>query len=59
MSDYLQKCDKLYELVKQFINKNNIYDELDVYQNDRVIANSYDFVADLCNVVGYKKLEDE
>jgi hypothetical protein len=59
MSDYLQKCDKLYELTKKFIDEQNIWGDECVYQADRVIENSYEFIAALCGVVGYKELEDE
>jgi hypothetical protein len=59
MSDYLQKCDKLYQLVEKFIEDQRIICEESIYQTDRVIENAYEFIADLCNVVGYKDIEDE
>jgi hypothetical protein len=59
MSDYLQKCDKLYQIVSAFIDEQNIWGDECVYQCDRVIVNAYPFIAHLCDVVGYKELEDE
>ena len=59
MSEYLQQCDKLYEIVKDFIDKHNIWGDECVYQSDRVIENSYAFIAQLCTVVGYKELDEE
>jgi hypothetical protein len=59
MSDYLQKCDKLYQIVADFIDEQNIWGDECVYQSDRVIQNAYVFIAQLCDVVGYKELEDE
>jgi hypothetical protein len=59
MSDYLQKCDKLYQLVSDFIEEQRILGPECVYQSDRVIENAYEFIHKLCDVVGYKELEDE
>jgi hypothetical protein len=59
MSDYLQKCDKLYQIVTHFIEEQNIWSDECVYQSDRVIENAYVFIAQLCDVVGYKELEEE
>lgn len=59
MSDYLQKCDKLYKIVEDFIDEQNIWGEECVYLCDRVIENAYDFIAQLCDIVGYKELDDE
>jgi hypothetical protein len=58
-SDYLQKCDKLYQIVTHFIEEQSIGCAEDVYQSDRVIENAYEFIHKLCDVVGYKELEEE
>lgn len=58
MSDYLQKCDKLYELVTKFVDEQDIYCQETVYQCDRVIINAYELIEQLCSVVGYKELDD-
>jgi hypothetical protein len=59
MSDYLQKCDKLYELTKKFIDEHNIWGDEYVYQSDRVIENAPGFIAAICDIVGYKELEED
>ncbi len=59
MSDYLQKCDKLYQIVEKFIDSNDIYCAETIFQTDRVIEGAYDFIYELCNVMGYKDVEDE
>jgi hypothetical protein len=61
MSDLIrqQKCDKLYQIVADFIDEQNIWGDECVYQCDRVIENAYVFIAQLCDVVGYKELEEE
>lgn len=53
MTDYLQKCDKLYEIVKDFIDKQNIWSYECVYHPR--IENAHAFIAQLCDVVGYKE----
>ena len=59
MTDYLQKCDKLYKIVEDFIDEQGIWGEECVYQCDRVIENAYHFIAQLCDIVGYKELDDD
>ena len=59
MTDYLQKCDKLYKIVEEFIEDQDIWSDECVYLSDRVVENAYPFIAELCNVVGYKHLDDE
>jgi hypothetical protein len=59
MSDYLQRCDKLYQIVSDFIEEQDIWGPETIYQSDRVIENAYEFMRKLCDVVGYKELEDE
>ena len=44
---------------RQFIEDQDICCEETVYQTDRVIVNAYDFIAGVCNIVGYKKCEDD
>lgn len=49
----------VYRIVKKFIDENNIACAETIYQTDRVIQNAYEFIESLCDVVGYKELEDE
>lgn len=57
--DKIAKALQLYDIVEQFINDNKIWDGECVYQSDRVIENSYDFVHQLCSIVGYIDWEDD
>lgn len=52
------KGDKLEQIVKQFIDKNNISCAETIYQCDWVLENSQELIEKLCNIVGYKKYED-
>jgi hypothetical protein len=47
----------LFELVWDFIHENNITCAETIYQNDRVIERSGEFIENLCDVVGYVKEE--
>ena len=51
--------DDVYNEVKKFIDDNNISCKETIYQTDRVITNAYEFIQTLCNLVGYKKFEEE
>jgi hypothetical protein len=59
MTDKTEKALKLYDIVEQFIEDQDIWGEESVYQCDRVIENAYDFIAQLCDIVGYRELEPE
>lgn len=56
--DILKK-DKLLEVVETFIEKHNISCPETIYQMDSVIRDAYEFIEELCNVVGYYELEDD
>lgn len=55
----MSKKDFLWELCQNFIAAQEISCAECVYQSDRVIENAYEFIEDICNVVGYLKTEDE
>jgi glutaminase len=59
MTEKAEKALKLYDIVEKFIEEQNIWSDECVYQSDRVIENAYAFIAELCDIVGYKPLEDE
>jgi hypothetical protein len=50
---------RLWELCANFIEQNRILCVEFVYDSDRVVKNSYDFIASICNEVGYFDLEEE
>lgn len=44
---------KLWDEVHNFITKMNINCEETIFQSDSVIINAYEFIYDLCEIVGY------
>ena len=50
---------QLFALCQQFITRMNIQCPETIYQTDRVIENAYEFIEEICNVVGYVASEDE
>lgn len=54
-----EQKDALWEAVTQFIDDHQISCEEAVAQNDDVISNAYEFIAELCEIVGYYEYEDE
>lgn len=59
MTQKTEKALKLYDIVEDFIDEQHIWGDECVYQSDRVIENAYAFIAQLCDIVGYKQLDDE
>jgi hypothetical protein len=55
----LKEQDPLYKHCREFVEKQNINCEETVYQTDRVIENAYEFIDGCCEIVGYKKCEDD
>jgi CO dehydrogenase/acetyl-CoA synthase epsilon subunit len=55
----MTKEQELFELCKKFIEEQNIFCAETIYQSDRVIENAYEFIEDVCNIVGYVEDEDE
>lgn len=49
----------LFKIVQDFIDKQDITCAETIYQTDWVIENAYEFIERLCNVVGYKVLDDD
>lgn len=44
---------ELVALCKKFVEDNRISCEECISQSDIVIENAYEFIADICNIVGY------
>jgi hypothetical protein len=58
----LKTSDKSIELItlcKLFIDQNDISCSETIYQTDHVIENAYEFIEQVCDLVGYKKVENE
>lgn len=54
----LHEAARLVALCEKFITDNEITCSEAVYQTDRVIENAYDFIAGICEIVGYHKSEE-
>ena len=48
----------LWKIVKDYIEEQNIHCSETIYQSDCVIENSYEFIEDCCDIVGYLEEED-
>jgi hypothetical protein len=44
---------RLFYLCKKFIRDNDIHCVETISQTDHVITNAYDFIADICDIVGF------
>ena len=51
--------EKVYQIVKKFVADQRIYCSETVYQSDRVIENAYQFIEELCEVVGYRDFKED
>ena len=51
--------DALYALAKDFIEKQKITCSETVYQTDRVIESAYQFIDNICEIVGFYEYEDD
>ena len=49
---------KLWEVCEKFIQDQDITCSESVYQTDRVIINAYEFIEEVCNVVGYVEQDE-
>lgn len=50
--------DELHRICLEFIHKQRIHCPETIYQTDRVIENAYEFIEQICNIVGYVKQEE-
>lgn len=50
---------QLFALCEQFILDNKVTCPEAIYQTDRVIENAYEFIEEMCNLVGYAEFKDE
>ena len=51
--------DRIVELVREFIEDNDITSADAIYHNDRVLEKAPDFIIALCESVGYAEREDD
>ena len=55
----MNKQEELFNLCKKFIDQHHIHCAETIYQSDRIIENAYEFIEQICDVVGYVELEDD
>ena len=51
--------DALYDTVTAWIKKHDVNCSENIHQSDNVIANAYTLIEDICNIVGYAKVEED
>ena len=51
--------DELLQVCMDFIRENGISCPEVIYQSDRIILNSQDFIKRICDVVGYYDVEED
>ena len=49
----------LMKICQDFIEKHKISCSETIYQTDRVIEDSYSFIDDICNIVGFYQEKDD
>lgn len=49
----------LWNISKKFIEEQKIWSIETIYQSDRVIESAYEFIEDVCGVVGCYMVEDD
>lgn len=53
------QMNELHRICLDFITKQRITCPETIYQSDRVIENAYEFIEQICDVVGYAEYQDE
>lgn len=53
------QMNELHRICLDFITKQRITCPETIYQSDRVIVNAYEFIEQICDVVGYAEYQDE
>jgi len=54
-----EEYKKLWAVFEDFINKQDIHCAETIYQCDWVIENAYELIEKCCDIVGYKKFEED
>jgi hypothetical protein len=49
----------LWNKCLEFVESQRISCAETIHQTDRVIENAYEFIEDVCDIVGYKEYEDD
>jgi len=56
---HLLDREKLWNVCKDFIEKQDINCPERIHQSDNVIINAYQLIEDIANIVGYVKINEE
>ena len=54
-----KEMNDLHALCLKFINDQKIDCAETVFQSDRVIENAYEFIREICDIVGYAEYNDD
>jgi len=54
-----KQMEELHRVCLDFITKQKIDCAETIYQSDHVIENAYEFIQDVCDIVGYAKYDEE
>lgn len=54
-----EKFNELFTVCEKFIIDNNILCAEEVWQSDRIVENSYEFIERICNIVGYRPYDED
>lgn len=49
---------RLFAVAQRFIEQQNIFCAETIYQSDRVIVHAYEFIEQVCDIVGYVGLDN-
>jgi len=49
----IEQISKVFEIITEYIDKTKIKCAEDVYQNEEITLNSYEFIDSLCEAMGY------
>ena len=55
----IDKRKELWEVCEKYINDHRIDCPEDICQSDDVILDAYDFIGDICEIVGYYEYPEE
>ena len=59
LREEIEETSKLWKVCEGFIKKHNISEAYCIYSNDNIILGAYDFIEDVCDIVGYEEYEED
>jgi hypothetical protein len=55
----MNKRNELWKICLKFIQENQINCPESIYQSDRVVLNSQEFIESICDLIGYCEIEED